>query len=64
MSTQKIIINNVEITITVKNKSEEGWVCDGCGQRTTVEPIDEEGGQYCFCSLRCLWKWERSHSQY
>jgi hypothetical protein len=25
---------------------------------TTNEPVDDEGGQYCFCTWQCALRWE------
>ena len=55
-------MSDIEITITIKQKNKDEWECDGCHQMTTAEPIDDEGGQYCFCSLRCLWRYEDAHN--
>lgn len=56
-------MSDVEITITIKGigKSKEEWECDGCHQMTTAEFIEDEGGQYCFCSLGCLRRWNDAH---
>lgn len=54
-------MSNTEITIIVKKiTSKEEWECDGCHQMTTAKPIDDEGGQYCFCSWQCLMRWEHA----
>lgn len=56
-------MGNTVITIIVGDfpNSEQGWECDNCHRMTTAEPIEDEGGQYCFCSFSCREEWERKH---
>ncbi|MFA6184280.1 MAG: hypothetical protein WC682_04225 [Parcubacteria group bacterium] len=54
---------DVKITITIKDADKEGWKCDGCGKITTNEPVDDEGGQYCFCTWQCALRWENKRDR-
>lgn len=46
---------------TVIVETKEGWKCDECHKvcPDDVEPIQEDGEQYDFCSYQCLRKFLR-----